>query len=411
MEKALEGVKIVDLSHVLAAPFCTMILADLGADVVKVEPPSGDDSRSFGPFAELEDGSGSRSAYFISINRNKRSICIDLKKEEGKKILREMIMSADVVVENYRPGTMEKLGFSYDELKKINPGIIYCSISGFGHDALPGYRGKPAYDMVAQGCSGLMSITGPEGGPPVRVGSSVGDLIAGHQGAIGILGALHYRNMTGKGQHIDISMVDGLVSILENAIIRYTVNNEIPEPLGSAHPTITPFQSFETKDGSRVIIPVGNDNLWKNFCKAIEREDLIEHEMYKTNPLRNKNRKSLIPILEKELKKKTTKEWIAVLEEYKLPNSALNTVDKVVKNPNLKYRNMIVDLEQPEVGKITMAGSPFHMSETPGTVRSPAPCLGEHTESYLREELGYSKEIINDLISKKVVFKYETRSI
>jgi len=404
MEKALDGIKIVDLSHVLAAPFCTMILADMGAEVVKVEPPIGDDSRTFGPFIDEKEGDAKQSGYFISINRNKRSVCVDLKREEGKALLRKMIETADIVVENYRPTTMKKLGFSYEDLKKINPKIIYCSICGFGHDALPEYASRPAYDMVAQGFSGLMSITGPVGGPPVRVGTSVGDIVAGHQGAIGILAALHHRDKSGKGQHVDIAMVDGLVYILENAIVRYTANGDIPAPLGSAHPTITPFQSFETKDGSWVITPIGNDALWVKFCKAIEREDLTNHELYKTNPLRTKNKHTLLPILEIEMRKKTTDEWLKILDEFGLPNSPLNTIDKVVKDPNLMHRNMIVDVDQPGIGTVTMAGSPFHLSETPGTVRSPAPLLGQHTKSYLKEDLGYSDGEIEALLSGGIVF-------
>ncbi|MBI9104579.1 MAG: CoA transferase [Spirochaetales bacterium] len=404
MKKALEGIKIVDLSHVLAAPFCTMILADMGADVVKVEPPIGDDSRMFGPFITEEDGKEKQSGYFISINRNKRSICVDLKKEEGKEILREMIKDADVVVENYRPTTMRKLGFSYDELKKINPGVIYCSICGFGQDALPEYAQRPAYDMIAQAFSGIMSITGPVGGPPVRIGSSVGDIVAGHQGAIGILAALNYKRTTGEGQHVDISMADGLFYILENAIVRYTIDGDVPQPLGSAHPAITPFQGFESKDNSWIIVAAGNDALWEKFCNAIDREDLKDHELYKTNPLRTKNKPSLIPILEVEMKKKTTDEWIKLLDESGVPNSSLNTIDKAVADPNLKYRNMVVEVDQPKVGKITMAGSPFHLSETPGNVRTPAPLLGQHTAAFLESELGYSKEKIEKLFEGGVVF-------
>lgn len=404
MKKALEGIKVVDLSHVLAAPFCTMILADMGADVVKVEPPVGDDSRAFGPFVD-EEGGGKQSGYFMSINRNKRSICVDLKKDEGKQILHKMISEADVVVENYRPTTMRKLGFSYEELKKINPGIIYCSICGFGQDALPEYASRPAYDMVAQGFSGMMSITGPLGGPPVRVGSSVGDIVAGHQGAIGILAALNYRQKSGMGQHVDISMVDGLVYILENAIARYTLAGQIPGPLGSAHPAITPFQSFKTSDGSWIITPIGNDSLWKKFCTAIEREDLINHELYETNPLRTQNKDTLIPILEIEMLKKTSGEWIAILDQHGLPNSPLNTIDKVVADPNLNYRNMFVDVEQPRVGKVKMAGSPFKMTETPGRVYSHAPLLGEHTVPFLIEELGYSQEEVQGMIDNQIIFQ------
>lgn len=402
MAGPLEGIRVTDLSHVLAAPYCTMILADLGAEVIKVEPPIGDDSRQFGPFIKEADGKAEQSGYFISINRNKKSICVNLKTQEGKKILKELIEISDVVVENFRPTTMKKLGFSYEEMKKINPSIIYCSICGFGHDALPEYATKPAYDMVAQAYSGLMSITGPEGGPPCRVGSSVGDIIAGHQGAIGILSALWYRQNTGKGQHVDISMVDGLVSILENAVVRYTMTGEIPKPLGTAHPTITPFQSFETKD-SWIITPIGNDNLWAKFCEAIDRTDLIDNPKFKTNPLRTENRKELIPILADVLKTKTTAEWSKIFEEYNLPYSPLNTVDKVVDDPNINYRKMIVEFEQPKVGKVKTTGSPFRLSETPGLVRTHAPLLGEHTDEVLNNLLKYSEIQIKELREKGVI--------
>jgi len=406
MAKALEGLTVVDLSHVLAAPFCTMILADLGANVIKVEPPIGDDSRAFGPFVtEKEDPSKKQSGYFISINRNKRSTCVDLKTGDGQAILRDMIIKADVVVENFRPSTMKKLGFGYDELKKMNPGIIYCSICGFGHDALPELASTPAYDMVAQAYSGLMSITGPLGGPPVRVGSSIGDIMAGHQGAIGILAALQYRQKTGLGQHVDISMVDGLVYTLENAIVRYTLENDVPVPLGSAHPTITPFQGFEASDGKYVITPIGNDSLWVKFCKVIGRADLTDHELYRTNGLRTKHRSTLIPIIEHEMKKRTAAEWIATLTAAGLPNSPINTIDQVVTDRNLHHRDMIVTVEQPKVGPVTMAGSPFRMSETPGTVHGPAPMLGEHTREVLSEYLGYDQARIDELVKKGAVIQ------
>ena len=285
MPRALENIRVVDLSHVLAAPTCTMFLADLGAEVIHVEPLHGDDAREFGPFA----GSGGKnnSGYFISLNRNKKSLAIDLKQDKGKKILTDLIKVSDVVVENFRPNTMRKLGFGWEELQAINPRVIYASISGFGQDTLPGYDTRPSYDMVAQGYSGLMSITGPEGGPPCRVGSSVGDIFAGHQAAIGVLAALLHREKTGRGQHFDGAMIDGLFTVLENAVVRYTINGEIPKPLGSAHPTIVPFQSFPTKDDSHVIIALGNDNLWKSFCKLIGREDLAEHAQVRHQPAEN----------------------------------------------------------------------------------------------------------------------------
>lgn len=402
LKGALEGIRITDLSHVLAAPFCTMILADLGAEVIKVEPPFGDDTRQFGPFIKEKEGDNVQSGYFISINRNKKSTSINLKTEEGKKILRQLINVSDVVIENFRPTTMRKLGFSYEELKKINPGIIYCSICGYGHDALPEYAAKPAYDMIAQAYSGLMSITGPKGGPPCRVGTSIGDIVAGHQAAIGIISALWHRQKTGKGQHVDISMVDGLVYILENAIARYTISEEIPEPLGSAHPTITPFQAFKTKD-DWIIAAIGNDKLWVDFCKAIERKDLIDHPKFKTNPLRTENTEELILILEQIMEKKTTDEWINIFEEYRLPYSPLNAMDKVVEDANIRYRNMIVEIEQPKVGKMAISGTPFHLSDTPGSVREPAPLLGQHTDEVLSKLLNYDNKEIQEFRDKGII--------
>ncbi len=403
MPSALEGIKILDLGHVLAAPFCTMILADLGAQVIKLESPIGDDSRQFGPFIGEDNGKGKQSGYFISINRNKKSMCVNLKKPEGKALLRDLIKKCDVVVENFRPTTMKKLGFSYEEMKEINPAIIYCSICGFGHDALPENAEKPAYDMVAQAYSGLMSITGHEGFSPCRVGTSVGDIVAGHQAAIGILGALNYRDRTGKGQYVDISMVDGLVYIMENAIARYTIKGEVPQPLGSAHPTITPFQAFKTKD-SWIITPIGNDSLWKNFCKALSIEELAEDDRFATNPMRTVNKVELEKIVSIVLEAKTTDEWASIFDEYKLPYSRINDVEQVVNDEQINYRKMIVEIDQPKVGPMKIIGTPFHMTETPGEVRSPAPLLGEHTEEMLRELLQMEPEVIELLRQSETIF-------
>lgn len=402
MPSALEGIKILDLGHVLAAPFCTMILADLGAEVIKVESPIGDDSRQFGPFIGEADGAGKQSGYFISINRNKKSMCVDLKKPEGKSLLKDLIKKCDVVVENYRPTTMRKLGFSYEQMKEINPGVIYCSICGFGHDALPENAEKPAYDMVAQAYSGLMSITGHPGSSPCRVGTSVGDIVAGHQAAIGILSALNYRARTGKGQYVDISMVDGLVYIMENAIARYTINGEIPEPLGSAHPTITPFQAFETKDGW-IITPIGNDSLWKNFCGALKIEELAEDPRFVTNPMRTANKAELNAIVSAVMIQKNTDAWTAIFDEYKLPYSKINDVGQVVNDEQINYRKMIVEIDQPNIGPMKIIGTPFHMTETPGNVRHPAPLLGQHTTEVLTDLLDMDMEKIGSLRQMKVI--------
>ena len=402
MSRALEGIRVVDLSHVLAAPIATMFLADLGADVIHIEPPRGDDAREFGPFAG--EAGKNRSGYFISLNRNKKSMVLDLRKEAGKKILRQLIEVSDVLIENYRPTTMRKLGFSWEEIQEINPRIIYASISGFGQYSLPGYDSRPSYDMVAQGYSGLMSITGPEGGQPCRVGSSVGDIFSGHQAAIGILAALIYREKSGKGQHYDGAMVDGLFAVLENAVVRHTISGEIPGPLGSRHPSITPFQSFKTKD-SWVIAAIGNDVLWARFCKVIDREYLTGDPMFKTNPLRTKHVKELIPIISEEISKKTTKEWSELFEKADLPYSPVNSIKDICEDPHIRYRNMLVEIDQPEVGKMTITGSPIHLSETPGEVYAPAPLLGQHTEEILKNVLSYSEGDIDDLKREGIINK------
>jgi CoA:oxalate CoA-transferase len=282
MPRSLEGIRVVDLSHVLAAPTVTMYLADLGAEVLHIEPPIGDDAREFGPFAGDHDKN--HSGYFISLNRNKKGLVLNLKQPKAREILKELIKVSDVVVENFRPTTMRKLGFGWEDLKKINPRIGYCSICGFGQDSLPEYAERPSYDMVAQAYSGLMSITGPEGGPPCRVGSSVGDILTGLQATIGILAALRYRDKTGRGQHVDMAMIDSVFATLENAVVRYTINGEIPGPLGGIHPSITPFQGYKTKDGSYIIAAIGTDALFVRFAKVIGRPDLPEDERFKEQP-------------------------------------------------------------------------------------------------------------------------------
>ena len=401
--KALDGVRVADLSHVLAAPTASMILADLGAEVIHIEPPSGDDSREFGPFIR------GQSAYFISINRNKKSVVIDLKKEEGKAILRDIIRVSDVVLENFKPGTMKKLGFSYEDCQNINPKIIYASISGFGHDSPPEYAGKPAYDMIAQAYSGLMSICGTETGPPVRVGTSIGDIISGHQCAISILAALRHRDKTGVGQSIDQSMVDGLLYILENALVRYTVDGNVPGPLGTKHPSITPFQAFPTKDGW-IVIAAGNDSIWERFCKVLGLPELFKDDRFKTNGERTQHRDQLVPILEKKLGKKTTAAWLDALQDEAIPCSPINSIDKIVDAPVVAHRRMLATVEQPGAGPVRIAASPFRMSATPGQVYSHAPLLGEHSIEVLREILNYDEESIIELIKKNAICTSEDLS-
>jgi len=403
MPRALEGIRVVDLSHVLAAPTTSMYLADLGAEVIHIEREIGDDAREFGPFVGGHDKN--RSAYFISLNRNKKSLVLDLKSQKGRDILRELIQASDVVLENFRPDTMEKLGFGWAALQKINPRVICCSICGFGHDSLPENGSRPAYDMVAQAYSGLMSITGPEGGPPCRVGSSVGDIIAGMQATIGILAALRHRERSGRGQYVDIAMVDSLFSVLENAVARYVNTGEVPGPLGGAHPSITPFQGFQTKDGQWVIAAIGNDKLWAQYCELLGRRELIDHPKFKTNPLRCDNRRELIPILQGEMQKKTAQEWFDIFERHAIPYSPINTLKQICDDPHIAHRKMLVEIDQPIVGKMRVCASPLKLSETPGEVYAPAPMLGEHSAQVLHEVLGYSREKIAQLQNEGVINK------
>lgn len=389
MKQALDNIKVLDLTRVLAGPYATMILGDLGADIIKIEMPvTGDDSRAFGPYVNNE------SAYFMSLNRNKRSITLNLKSEEGKEVFIEMVKKADVVVENFRPGTMEKLGLGYDYLAKVNPQLIYAASSGYGHTGP--YSKRAAYDAVVQAMGGVMSITGQKDGKPTRVGSSIADINAGLFTAIGILAALNNRHVTGKGQKVDVAMLDTQVAILENAIARYVVTGEVPKPGGNRHPSIVPFEPFETLDGE-VVVAAGNDVLWAKFCQVIGTEELINDERFKTNPLRNENYEELRPLIAEPMKKKTTKEWLELLENAGVPNGPINTVDKVIQDPQVLAREMIVEIEHPVAGKLKMPGVPIKLSDTPGSVRTPAPILGQHTEEILKEVLGYDDEKIQSL--------------
>lgn len=379
--KALEGLRVLDLSRVLAGPYCTMILADMGAEVIKIERPvQGDDSRAFAPFV------GDESAYFMSLNRGKKSVVLDLKEDKDKEIFWTLVLKSDILVENFRPGTMEKLGIGYEEIKKRNPRLIYAAISGFGHSGP--YSKKAAYDMLAQAMGGVMSITGEPGRPPVRVGTSVGDITAALFGTIGILMAVHVRSLTGFGQKVDVSMLDSQVAILENAIARYEVTGKIPQPIGTRHPSIAPFQAFPTKD-YYVIIPCGNDSLWEKLCKTMMLDELINDPRFKTNKDRVENLDQLEPIISEVSKTKTTKEWVDILDRAGHPVGMINTVDKVVSDPQVLAREMIVELEHPIAGKMKVAGNPIKMSLTPGSVEDPAPLLGQHTDEILKELLGW----------------------
>ena len=391
--KPLQGIRVLDLTRVLSGPFCTMMLADYGADVIKIEPPEvGDDSRAFGPFI------GKESGYFMSLNRNKRSIVLNLKSKDDCEVFKELVKQSDVVVENYRPGVMEKFGLGYENLKKIRPKLIYAACSGFGQTGP--YREKPAYDIIVQAMGGIMSLTGPETGEPTRVGASIGDVTAGLFTAYGIMVALHHRNRTGEGQLVDVGMLDCQVAVLENAISRYVTSGINPVPIGNRHPTVTPFSAFTAKDGN-VIVSAANDRLWEKLCQVLGRMELINDERFVTNAKRTENVKALTDILNTIFKDKTINEWIEILEDAGLPCAPINTIDRVVHDVHIQSREMILEVEHPVAGKLKMPGLPVKLSETPGAIDAPAPLLGQHTEEVLKNVLGWDESKIKVFLGDK----------
>lgn len=393
--KPLSGIKVLDMTRVLAGPYTTMLLADLGAEVLKIEMPGvGDDSRHFGPFKN------GRSLYFVSINRGKSSMTLNLKTERGKEILRRLVAEYDMLVENFRPGVMEKLGLGYDELKKINPGLIYGVSSGYGHSG-PESK-KPAYDILAQAEGGLMSVTGWPGGAPTRVGCSIGDISAGLFNAVGILAALYQRTVTGQGQKIDVAMLDCQVAILENALARYQVDGVSPQPLGNRHPTISPFQAYHAKD-DWIVIAIGNDTLWQTFCEATGRNDLAADGRFATNQQRTANLDQLNAILDPLLGQKTVSEWSGVFSGAGIPHARINSIEQVMQNRQVQSRKMIATVEDNVAGTVRVAGNPIKMSAVEDTTeRPPIPELGEHTAAVL-SSLGYDEAEIATLRDEGVV--------
>ena len=353
-EGPLSGILVVDLSRILAGPYCTLLMAEMGARVIKVEPPKGgDDARAYGPFVN------GKSTYFASVNRGKESIALDLKSDADRKIFEQLLEKADVVVENFRPGTMEKLGYGWETLHQKYPKLIYASASGFGHTG-PNSK-DPAYDMVMQGMGGIMSITGNEGQPPSRVGMSIGDIGAGLYTAVAVNAALVHRLKTGESTKVDIGMFDCQLALLENAIMRYTVEGEIPGPLGARHPTITPFQAFKTSDGS-IIIAAGNDGLFVKTCEALGRSDMATNPDYKSNALRQKHHKKLEHEIESVLKANTTNHWIEVVSKAGVPCGPINNIAQALEHPQVAARNMVVEVPDGSGGTLRLAGNPLKMS-------------------------------------------------
>ena len=395
MPGPLNGIKVLDLTRVLAGPYATMLLGDLGAEVIKIEQPgTGDESRNFGPFKN------GFSLYFMSVNRGKRSITLNLKTERGQAIFKQLLAHTDVLVENFRPGTMEKLGLDYDTLKTEHPSLIYAACSGFGQTGP--YAQQGAYDMIIQGMGGIISITGEPEGPPVRVGTSISDITAALFTTIGTLSALHHRNQTGKGQFVDVAMLDSLVAVLENAVVRYFATGEAPKPLGARHPAITPFEAFASADG-HVIIALGNDTLWAKFCVHVNRPDLILDKRFRTNADRTENHAELFPILSEIMAQRTTDAWIEALGKIGVPCGPINAMDKVVSHPQVQAREMITRIAHQITGEVEVPGVPIKLSETPGNVDAPAPSLGEHTTEILTSILKMSPDEVANLKQDGVI--------
>lgn len=395
MADALEGIKVLDLSRALAGPYCTMMLADMGAEVIKVEMPGrGDDSRSWGPpFLKGE------SAYFMSVNRNKKSMTLNLKSKKSTEIIHRLIKESDVLVENFRPGAMERLGLDYEGVKEMNPRLIYCSISGFGQDGP--YRMLPGMDQVLQGMGGLMSMTGEPGGSPVKVGVAIADITGGMFAAYGIVVALYNRMKTGRGQLVDTSLLDAQVALLTYRAGAYFTSGEIPQPVGSGHPVIVPYQAFKAKD-VYINIAIANEQLWEKFCKAVGLEYLIDDPRFATNAKRVENRKEIVKIISELFATKDGEEWLKIISDAGIPCGPIYTVDKVFSDPQVLHREMLKEIDHPVAGRIKVTGVPVKLSDTPGGVKTAPPVLGEHTQEIL-SELGYSNKDIEGLRQGKVI--------
>ncbi|MCH7697873.1 MAG: CoA transferase [Chloroflexi bacterium] len=397
MAGPLEGITILDLTWVLSGPYGAMVLCDLGAEVIKVErPPHGDLARTTGPHINGVSG------YFMSINRGKKSISIDLAKEEGKELFLRLVEQADVVMENFTPGAMDKLGLGYEALRARNPRIIYSATSGFGQTGPD--RLRPALDVVVQGMGGVMSITGHPGGPPTRPGLSLGDIAAGLFTAVGILAALQERERSGEGQMVDISMLDCQIAILENAFMRYFATGNVPGPIGTRHPLATPFQAFPTKDGYLVLALWGGaENQWEMLCALLGTPELIYDERFATNAARTENHAELEPILNEAMRERPTQEWLEEFTNIGIPCGPLNTIPQAAEHPQVRAREMLVEVEHPVAGTLSLSNTPVRLSRTPGGIKGPSPAIGQHSDELLRELLGIESAELSRLRESDVI--------
>jgi crotonobetainyl-CoA:carnitine CoA-transferase CaiB-like acyl-CoA transferase len=383
---ALDGIRVLDLTRALAGPYCTLMLGDHGADVIKVEMPgTGDETREWTP-----PSIKGVSAYYLSINRNKRSVTVDLKNPDGKRVLERLIEKCDVIVENFSPGTLARLGFPDERVRRVNPRAILCHISGFGQDG-PG-RAWPAYDLIVQGMGGIMSLTGEPGSDPVMVGVPQADMVAGMFAAFAIAAALHARERTGEGQVIDATMIGGQVALLSRQAARFFADGTVPRPEGNVHASIVPYQTFRASDG-HVNVGVANNSLFERFCRALDLEELLEDERFTDNPKRVAHRREIVPIIERRVRTLTKAEVVRRLREANVPVGPINALDEVFGDPVVRHLGLIAEVDHPTAGRVRAPGIPVRLSGTPPSVRRHPPELGEHTDEILRE-LGYAKEEI-----------------
>jgi len=391
MPGPLEGIRVIDLSHIVVGPFCSMILGDMGAEVIKIEMPnSGDETRMWGPpFA------GGESAYFFSLNRNKKSLTLNLKTEKGREILRELIAKSDVLIENFRPGTMNKLGFGYDSVKKINPRMIYSSITGYGKTGPLAHEG--GVDIVVAAEAGLIGITGYQNGPPAKVGVAITDVLTGLYTQGAIANALFYREKTGKGQRIDLSLFQSQVSALINMASNYLISGSVPQRWGLAHATIVPYQGFKTADEEYIMVSITSEKMWKNFCQVIGKPELATDPKFDSNEKRVIHRDNLVPLLEELFITQTSDYWIKDLRAVKIACGRVNSMDRVFDHPQIEPLNLVQEVDHPTAGKIKLVGIPVEYSETPGSIRLPPPLLGQHTDEILSELMGYTGSEIEAL--------------
>ena len=396
MQLPLEDIRVLDLSHALAGPFCSTMLADFGAQVIKLEPPgAGDIARTWGaPMPGVDH------AYFVTLHRNKRGIAVDLKHPRGKALFFRLVERCDIVLENYRVGALARLGLGYEAARKRNPGIIYCSVSGFGQDGP--YRGRAALDLILQAESGMISVTGEAGGSGVRAGVSIADLTAGMNAAYGIMLALRVKERTGEGQAVDISMLEGQLALLGTTFGNYFADGVIPKPLGTAYAAVVPYQTFHTRTRD-LALAIASQKLWKKFCQVIGRAELIDDPRYRTVPGRARNRESLIPTLQEVFLTRTYEQWEALLLANDIPVGAINNLAQVVEHPQVRARDALVELDHPRAGRVRMVGTPVRLSRTPGTVTAPAPTLGQHTGEALRDLLGMNTGEIAALSAAGVI--------